>query len=158
MNKQKILLISIMGIVMIFSAVAVANATSNYYLLTCPTTDVSVFSDVTVTARSDDGRVETVTFYWFSPDGYEFHETVDVHDEGTDKVATSTHNVDLLGYWTVAAVFRGNGGAWWCNGVWKLRCCHFNVIPEVPLIGTVGASAAMALGLAAFKLKRKPQK
>ena len=163
MHKRKMMLISILTVAMIFSVIAVASAsgtTPKYYRLYCPQTDVGIYSDVTITAKTNDGRVDTVTFYWYSLEGKEFQDPpIDVVEiESGVWAASSTHKVDVLGYWTVYAVFKGGSGFWWCDGVWKLKCCHFNVIPEVPLLGSVGASAAMVLGLAAFKLKRKPKK
>ena len=37
------------------------------------------------------------------------------------------------------------------------RATSFNVIPEIPIIGTAGASIAMIAGFT-YKMKRKPQK
>src|SRR3990172_3847741 len=135
MDKRKIILFSTLTVAILFSITAVATATltTKYYRLCCPKNDVNIFSEVTVTAKSNDWRVDTVTFYWYSPEGKEFQETVNVVQQGDEKVATSTHNVDVLGYWTILAKFKGGDDTWWwCDDVWKLKCCHFNVIPEVP--------------------------
>jgi hypothetical protein len=156
MNSRKIMLISMITAVMVFSVRATTTATSNYYKLDCPKTDVGVFTDVTITAKSNDWRVDKVIFYWYSPNGLEFTQTVYITQVGNERVASSTHKVDTLGEWTVKAVFKGGDDTWWtwCDDVCKVKCCVFNVIPEVPLIGTAGASLVMFAGLA-YWMKRK---
>jgi len=156
LNLRKIVVISTLVIALVMTVVATANATSYYYKLQCPTTSVGAFTDVTITAKSNDWRVDKVIFYWYSPSGLEFTETVTAAHVGSEWVASSTHKVDVLGDWTVKAKFKGGDDTWWCwcDDVCVVKCCRFNVIPEVPLIGTAGISIAMVGGLA-YKMKRK---
>lgn len=89
-----------------------------------------------VTTRSTDREYEGKTVYVFE---------------------APVHAPDSLGDWSVQAIFQGPTGQTVDSFVEKIaiRATSFNVIPEIPLLGTVGASIAMIAGLA-FKLKRKP--
>src|SRR3972149_10475839 len=111
LDKRKIMIVTILAFAMVLSFVAATEATtstnSNYYRLYCPRQDVSIFTDVTITAKSNDWRVDTVTFYWFSPEGKEFQQTVNVVQVGNEKVATCTFKVDVIGTWTVKPLFIG---------------------------------------------------
>ena len=161
MNSRKIIVISTLTVALFLTVIATASATYTfkYYRLECPTDDVDVFSDVTIIAKTNDWRVDEVTFYWFSPAGLEFVDgPIEVNWVGGEWIASSTYEVDVLGEWTVKAKFQGGEDTcWWSDDVCKIKCCRFNVIPEVPLLGTIGASVAMMSGFA-FKIKRKPKK
>ena len=67
-------------------------------------------------------------------------------------------DVGIIGDWGVQALFIGTGGTVkeQVDDVIAIRATSFNVIPEIPLLGTVGASIAM-IGALGFKLKRKSQ-
>ena len=72
--------------------------------------------------------------------------------------AISTHKPEIVGDWGVQAKFYDEYN--FCHFDFDIRLAtratSFNVVPELPLIGTAGASVAMVLGLALFKAKRKP--
>src|SRR3990172_7733136 len=135
MNSRKILVISTIAIALFLTVISTASATLSYkyYRLECPTTDVGAFTDVTITAKTNDWRVDDVTFYWFSPAGLEYVDPpIDVVKVGNEWVASSTHQVDVLGEWTVKAKFKGGDDTcWWSDDVCKIKCCRLNVIPEV---------------------------
>ena len=63
-----------------------------------------------------------------------------------------------LGDWTVKALFIDQRGYCHCtcDSTLARKATSFFVVPEIPLIGTAGASIAMFAGLA-VKMKRKPQ-
>jgi hypothetical protein len=139
---------------------------SGYYVTTnWHGVDVPPGTGVIATAKTTDHDVDQVTFTWINPAGQTvWTETVPVQFDGTyygyKKVysATSTYTPEALGDWTVKALFIDQSGHLHCCCTSEVarRATSFNVIPEIPLIGTAGASIAMFAGLA-VKMKRKPQ-
>jgi hypothetical protein len=73
--------------------------------------------------------------------------------------ATSTFTPETMGDWGVQAKFLDVHCICRCIWVEKVarRATSFNVIPEIPIIGTAGAGIAMVAGFT-YKIKRKPQK
>jgi len=135
--------------------------TSNYH-----GKDVPPGANVVVTAMTTDSRVDKVTFIWKNPAGQvAFTETKPVYTNGTKfnnkliRYATSTYSPNTLGDWGVQAKFLDVHHLCRCTCTARLatRATSFNVIPEVPIIGTAGASIAMLLGFT-YKIKRKPNK
>jgi hypothetical protein len=136
--------------------------TSNYHGI-----DVPLGSSVVVTAMTTDQSVYQVTFLWKDPTGQtaDKEEVTPLFTNGTMcngkeiHYAISENTVNTIGDWGVQALFQGPDGTTkeGITEVVKIRATSFNVIPEVPVIGTVGASIAMLLGLT-YKMKRKPQK
>jgi hypothetical protein len=128
--------------------------------------DTPLGTDVHVKAYTTDAGVTQVTFIWrnaaeeikFGPDVVTTKSTDGTFDGKTVYVFEApVHAPDSIGDWGVQAIFQGPGGSARANlqDVIAIRATSFNVIPEIPLLGTVGASIAMIAGLA-FKLKRKP--
>lgn len=129
--------------------------------------DTPLGTDVHVKAYTTDEGVTYVTFIWrnaaeervFGPDvvttkstdGEYYGKTVYVFE-------APVHAPDSIGDWGVQAIFQGPTGQTIDSFVDKIaiRATSFNVIPEIPLLGTVGASIAMIAALG-FKLKRKNQ-
>ncbi|MBN1244245.1 hypothetical protein JXA31_01465 [Candidatus Bathyarchaeota archaeon] len=171
---HKSILFAIFVIALIGSLVTVASAynwngslesgyavTSNYHGI-----DVPSGAKVVVTAMTTDWSVDKVTFIWKNPAGQVvFSETKQVYTNGTKyagkliRYANSTFEPNAFGDWGVQAKFLDVHRI--CRCIWTekvaKRATSFNVIPEVPIIGTAGASIAMLLGLT-YKLKRKSQK
>ena len=174
LNKTKAAIL--IGIVLLISSnlVMLANATSynegsltsgyavtsNYHGLNVP-----IGAEVVVTASTTNNRVDFVLFIWKDPAGHTvWQEAVKVTWDGTffnsEKVysAQSTHKPEIVGDWGVQAKFFDEFN--FCHFDFDIRLAtratSFNVVPELPLIGTAGASVAMVLGLALFKAKRKP--
>lgn len=135
---------------------------------------------VTVTAGTTDSNVVNVEFVWHAPDGtIIFTEIVAVTPLTTPSVppspisseitswasanigvqyayAQSAFAPNVLGDWGVQAIFRGPTGSE-VNSyteVIQIRATSFNVIPEVPLIGSAGASLFLLVGLGLY-IKRK---
>jgi hypothetical protein len=134
--------------------------TSNYHGI-----DVPSGTEVVVTAMTTDPHVDKVTFTWKNPAGQSvLTETEKVYSNGTTfkgklvYYANSTFTPNAMGDWGVQAKFLDVHH--FCMWTWvekvARRATSFNVIPEVPVIGTAGASIAMVAGLA-YKMKRKPQ-
>jgi len=128
--------------------------------------DTPLGADVHVKAYTTDAGVTQVTFIWrnaaeeevFGPDVVNT-KSIDntLYTEPVYVFEAPVHAPDSAGDWGVQAIFQGPTGQTVGNFECKIaiRATSFNVIPEIPLLGTVGASVAMIAGLA-FKLKRKP--
>jgi hypothetical protein len=139
---------------------------SGYYITTnWHGVDVPPGAAVIATAKTTNRDIDQVTFIWINPANQTvWTKTVPVQFDGTyydyKKVysATSTYTPEALGDWTVKAEFIDQGGHSHrcCTSKVPRRATSFNVVPEIPLIGTAGASIAMFAGLA-VKMKRKPQ-
>jgi hypothetical protein len=129
--------------------------------------DTPLGSDVTANATTTDGSVVAVMFLWKDPEGGIQQNHTDntptvcgTYDGKTVYCFEDTFNgVDIMGDWGVQALFIGPGGTVkeQVSDVIAIRATSFNVIPEVPILGTIGASAAMLAGFT-YKMKRKPQK
>ncbi|XHH10064.1 MAG: hypothetical protein ACFCUE_05380 [Candidatus Bathyarchaeia archaeon] len=118
---------------------------------------VQIGNPVTATATTTDAKVDKVRFTWYDPAGTPF--TTDPQSvSGPSRMATSTFTPDALGDWTVKAEFLDKQGCCCCCHYKTVatRTTSFNVVPEVPLIGTAGIALAMAVGLIFYK-KRTPQ-
>jgi len=122
-------------------------------------------TEVHVKAYTTDAGVTQVTFIWrnavekevFGPDVVTTRSTDGEYKGKTVYVFEApVHAPDTIGDWGVQAIFQGPTGQTVGNFEEKvaIKATSFNVIPEIPLLGTVGASIAMIAGLA-FKLKRK---
>jgi hypothetical protein len=126
-------------------------------------TDVPIGMEVTVTAYTTDPDVTQVTFKW--RDDNEALQCTSVDNvrktDGTYNSLPvyyfeSKYTPDSLGDWGVQALFEGADGKprQDLTDVVAIKATSFNAIPEIAILGTVGASTAMLLGLA-FKMKRK---
>jgi hypothetical protein len=145
--------VAFLALTFITTAHAVSNysVTSNFH-----GTDTPLGADVTVTATTNDATVYQVTFLWKDASKtVRFTDVVAV----SGGIATSTHQPNSLGDWGVQALFQGPDGTTkeGIEEVVAIRATSFNVIPEIPLLGTAGISLAMVLGLA-YKTKKKPTK
>src|SRR3990172_9842140 len=123
------------------------DVTSNYHGI-----DVPPGAQVVVTALTIDDRVDKVRFIWRNAAGQViWDETVDVFQNGTTydmsgtprviSYAKSIHSPDTLGDWEVKAKFLDQSGSGLRTETTRLatRATSFNVIPEIPVIGTAGA-------------------
>ena len=137
--------------------------------------DVPPGTEVVATAMTINPEVTQVTFLWKNPAGQiAFQETVAVFQNGTTgsgqvkgtqyedvavSFAISEYTPQALGDWAVQALFQDSSGDTCQTMSWVLgiRATSFNVIPEIPLLGTAGAAIAMIAGFT-YKIKRKPQK
>jgi hypothetical protein len=137
--------------------------------------DIPPGTPVTATAMTIDPSVTQVTFLWKNPGGGTvFTDVVPVYTNGTlgsgnvkgtpytdvpVRFADATQTPNAIGDWGVQALFQDSGGQEIedVENVVAIRARSFNVIPELPLIGTLGASIAMLAGFT-YKMKRKPQK
>jgi len=71
-------------------------------------------------------------------------------------IFSSTHSVDVIGDWGVQALFQSQDGMTKesIDYVAKIKATSFFVVPDFPMIGTVGSLGAMLLGLGLF-MRRK---
>lgn len=122
---------------------------------------------VTAKAGTTNLEVVEVIFRWLKPDGTEAWPPIPVTSyieelwEGqTIRVFENGQIPDTLGDWGVQAVFYNGGG----NGVGPIpsqpekvaiRATSFNTIPEIPVVGTIGAAIVMLLGLGMFIKRRR---
>ena len=155
----------------IFSASAQWSALSSGYAITTDYhgKDVIPGTLVTATAGTTDPNVLNVTFVWMFPN--ESIAIIDAEvvvwsngtkypDDDTGSFiyyAESSFRPTVVGDWGVQAWFNGPGGH--LHGqetdIIAIRATSFNVIPEIPLIGTAGSIIAMLLGLGLFWNKKK---
>ncbi len=116
---------------------------------------------VKVTALSTNSHVDYVVFIWKNATGQlKYQETVQVFTNGTKydgklvRYAISTHTPDSLSEWGVQAKFYDNNGCCSsCDTRLATKATSFNVVPEVPLLGTAGIAFVMVVGLTVFKSK-----
>jgi len=136
---------------------------------------------VTVWAGTNDTNVEKVLFRWKRPDNSIFAEvTVSVFgpyltpnvpggvpkeisdwaQENQGKniyYANDTQLPDTIGDWGIQAFFIGPDGTTKSHvqDTIAIRGTSFNVIPDLPIVGTAGALVSMLLGLGMFLKKKK---
>jgi hypothetical protein len=134
--------------------------------------EIPINSNVIATAATNDPRIDKIKFVWINPANQEFAETVPVtsvldgagqnycYNSQTVRAATSERTLDKEGSWVVRACFIDEKGFCWFHydKVIARRCIRLFVIPEIPLMGTLGASASMLAGLFAFKVRKKRNK
>jgi hypothetical protein len=174
MNKVRTAIL--LGVILLFASniIIFANATStpdegslnsgyaitnNYHGI-----DTPLGASVKVTAMTTNHDVDYVTFIWTNAAGQiKYQENVNVFTNGTTyngklvRYAVSTHTADSLGDWGVQGKFYDRSGFFFfgCDERLATKATSFNVVPEVPLLGTAGIAAAMVLGLTVFKAKKK---
>jgi hypothetical protein len=123
-------------------------------------------ADVIVTAYTTDASVYQVNFLWKYPNGtVAFGPEVDntktteaqQYNGKTVYTFSSEHTPNEIGDWGVQALFQSPNGRTKqdIDYVVAIRATSFNVAPEVPIIGTIGASAMMLLGLGFYMKKRR---
>ena len=126
--------------------------------------NVPVGSNVIVTAYTTDMDVYQVTFIWKYPNGTiaigpEVDNTAvagDPYEGNPVNTFSSTHAVSVVGDWGVQALFQSPYGSTKANIelVISIKATSFFVVPDVPVLGTVGSLAAMLFVLGMF-IKRK---
>jgi hypothetical protein len=121
--------------------------------------DVPMGATVIATAKTTNSHVDHIEFIWIDPNGHTVKtETKTVAFDGSYYKAESNYVPTILGPWAIKAKFLDQNYYLHCcceTGV-ESRQTTFHVIPEIPLIGTAGASLATFAGLA-VKMKRKPK-
>jgi len=150
MRKAILITILVLSLAMVAGLIIAANATYNVTSNVADPSNVAPGTNVIITAQTNENFL-SATFTWKNPAGNIILEET-VPFTGTPKTAVSDMVVNDGGVWEVA-VYSNNGQK---IGVFEYTVrLGFNVIPELPLIGTAGASIAMIAGLA-YKMKRKP--
>jgi hypothetical protein len=122
---------------------------------------------VTAIAGTTDPNVASITFLWKHPSSetvaYEINVPVwsngSEYNGKTIYYANSSYTPNVIGDWGVQALFIGEGGKVKANhaDVIKIRATSFNVVPDLPVIGTAGAAATMILGFGVFLYRKKRQ-
>ena len=167
-----IVLVFVFFSLFVVSASAQWNALNSGYAVTTDYhgEDILPGTLVTATAGTTDSDVLNVTFVWMFP-----NETIAIIDaevvvwsNGTKwpddtgspiYYAQSSFRPTIIGDWGVQAWFNGPGGH--LHGletdIIAIRATSFNVIPDIPVVGTAGSVAVMLLGLGLFyKKKQRP--
>jgi hypothetical protein len=181
MRKSNLYLVLAIALACSLTAVAFASSppitlTDGYEIITnYQGVDISPGTPVTATAMTIDPSVTQVTFLWKNPGGGTVYtDVVLVYTNGTlgsgkvkgtpytdvpVRFANATQTPNAIGDWGVQALFQDSGGQTieGIENVVAVRARSFNVIPELPIIGTLGAAIAMLAGFT-YKMKRKPQK
>ncbi len=144
--------------------------------------DVTGYQEVTITAGTTRASIHVVIFRWNDPAGNTvWEDTVPVSGPLTtpqtppepipdelEQWATTNPDVtyfyaqakrtpNIPGDWGVQAFFIGADGRSKAGleDVVTVRATSFNLIPEVPILGTAGAGVMMALGLGLFVRRQK---
>jgi hypothetical protein len=117
---------------------------------------------VTSTAKTTNSEIYKVNFTWINPAGGKVIVTVtnrqsQMEDGKRVYCFVSTKPLNVVGDWCVKADFIDQQGICQCKKdiIITCRMQYIHVVPEVPMLGTIGISAAMLLGFAIFKLKLK---
>ncbi len=126
------------------------DATNNYHGI-----DVPLGATVVVTATTDDPGVIEVLFIWRNAAKVQqWNETIPI----VNGQAQSSGQPNSLGDWGVQTLFLGPDGKTreQVDFVVQIKATSFNVVPEVPILGTAGIAGAMALGWIVKTKRKKP--
>ncbi len=157
MSKAKVAML-VSAVLLLCSTFAMyANAFSEFTYSVIKNGEVQLNQPLTVTATTNNPNVGKIRFTWLNPAAQTVKvETVSVTTVGANQVACSTYTPSTLGDWTVKAEFVDVRNYVSFLGTTTIESrTTFNIVPEVPLIGTAGIAVAMALGLVFYK-KRSP--
>lgn len=162
MRKNVVFPVSIVALVALlssFATVAYADLLGyNYELTSNPVGPyIPLGTTVTAIATTNDPNAYSVIFIWRSPS----HEYSTGYVSISGGSASSSHTLDEEGEWHVTAIFFDEFGCECFRIVlpvaWRCIKIFVNVVPEIPVVGTAGASIVMALGLV-YTLKRRSLK
>jgi hypothetical protein len=125
--------------------------TSNYHGVNVP-----LGQTVVVTATTDDPTVTSVVFIWKNAAKIEQWRVEVTVVSGE---AQSSGEPNSIGDWGVQALFRDGTGQTiqYVTNVVAIRATSFNVVPEVPILGTAGITFALVAALGVH-VKRKNSK
>jgi hypothetical protein len=159
MKAKKLVLIAALTTVLALSFAMTAKASYNYELTSDSGSNVLIDTPVTVTATTNDPHAYKVVFNWLSPSLQLSTNEVIVSGES----ASSTKTLNQEGTWLVEATFYDQFNVF-CFKITipvAFQCIRIIVhaVPEIPLVGTAGASIAMIAGLcyvAKRRSKRNP--
>lgn len=160
------------------------NALSSGYAITTNWhgEEVPIGENVTAWAGTKNPEVEEVKFQWKDPDENVVwdpevtitgpYTTPNVPDGVPQEIknwakdnpnidiwyANNTQTPNIIGHWTVKAFFIGEDGKTKCgvDDTIMIRATSFEVIPELPVVGTAGAMVTMLLSLVLFYKKTLP--
>jgi hypothetical protein len=156
---RKSLLISVAIVLFMTGYIALANATSNYTVTSnFHGYEAPPGTTIIVTASTSDTSVEEVMFRWRDASGtLQWENVVPISRESAVMLsAEDSYAPDSIGDWGVQALFIGADGKTkqQVEDVIAIRATSLNVVPEIPVLGTIGASIAMVAGLT-YEVKRK---
>jgi hypothetical protein len=159
--KKMALILVVIGFAFLMGSVYAGNSLGSGYAVTSDWhgNNVPLGATVTVTAMTTDDTVDRVTFLWKNPKDDLIWEvtdntrTADGEYDGKTVYAFSSANVPTgQGDWGVQALFQGADGKT-KQGIEEavaIKATSFLVVPYMPVIGTLGATAAAFLGLGLF--------
>ena len=153
MRKMLLVPLIVLALALTISLSAIVFASYNVTSNLADPYNVAPGTNVVITAQTDDESFTNAKFTWKNQAGVvKLEETIPF--TGTPKTAVSHLVVNDGGIWTVS-VYSNNGHY---IGTFEYTVkVGFNVIPELPIIGTAGASIAMVSGLA-YRMRKKNQK
>lgn len=165
MKKLTSILI-LVGVAMLLGVVYAGNSLGSGYAVTSDWhgKDVPPGTLVTVTAMTTDDTITQVTFLWKTPSGNTIFADVDNtretdgQYEGKDIFTfSSAHIPSVRGDWGVQALFQGPDGKTkeGIEEVVSIKATSFFVVPDIPVIGTLGATTAALLGLVLLNARKK---
>lgn len=164
--KKVVSVFIVIAFAALLSSVYAGNSLGSGYAVTSDWhgKDVPPGTTVTVTAMTTDDTITQVTFLWKDPEGNLMFEVVDntATSDGEFEGKTiftfsSAEVVSIRGDWGVQALFQGADGKTkeGIDEVVSTKATSFFVVPDLPLIGTLGATMAGLLGLGLFAVRRK---
>ena len=138
--------------------------------------EVPLGQSVTAWAGTTNSSVYQVEFKWKNETGHVIYDVIvtdivnyitpDYPPDAPQEIkewATNNPNITIFyanntqipnsyGEWSVQVFFYAPGGHLMGNGtdIIKIKATSFNVIPDIPILGTAGALTAMLLGLGFF--------
>jgi len=165
-------LVSIMFfLVLTTGAIAEENTLDSGYYATTNYGDDPIPSGepVTVTAQTINPKVFFIVFRWYAPDGELARLRIRlVKSDGETWTNTSgtyiiyfaedTYTPGIPGHWRIEVVFWGINYDFiycFCLRRFAVRKTSFNVVPEIPVLGSVGSATAMFASFFIYKKKKK---
>jgi hypothetical protein len=161
MRKNALLKSSMVTVLIVmFASISLASAQPPHYTYSVASNyhgiDAPIGQTILVTATTDNPGVVNVVFIWKNAAAIEqWRETVTV----VSGQAQSSGVPNSIGDWGVQALFVGADGRTIqsVEDVVAIRATSFNVVPEIPLLGTAGVALAFVGALGVY-VKRKNSK
>lgn len=152
MKRQQGIMLAVLAVALTCVTPETVQASGTYFKLTSNHPNpIPNNINLMINAETNDQRITNITFEWYNPANQLIwnDSNVPVHYNGGYWEANSTHTPNSLGTWTVNATTNPipDDEQTRKNYLQFTMQIPINNIPEIPIIGTAGLLAAMALGL-----------